>query len=111
MWEKGVIEWHHSIINPLDSMGFVLVTQSCRLHICVLYAYGICNFCVCMVVAMVLMVSPCESGWCVVGCGRHECTSVMHWLYMLVLIYCYAYMIWLYLSCMRSWYVVGMIRH
>ena len=27
----------------------------------------------------------------IVGCGRHECMSIMHWLCMSVLIYCYAY--------------------
>lgn len=40
---------------------------------------------------MVAVVSPCESGWCVVGCVRHERMLVMHFLSMSMIIYCYAY--------------------
>ena len=72
-------------------MGGVWVMHSCWLYICVLYACGLCNFYVFMVVAMVTVAPPCESGCCVVGFARHECMSVMHWLCMSVLIYCYAY--------------------
>jgi len=45
-----------------------------------------------MVVSIVALEPPCGSEWCVVVCDHHECISVMHWLCMLALIYCYAYM-------------------
>jgi len=79
------------MVHHLDWMGGVLVMHSCQLHICVLYACGLSTCCVCMAVAMLSVVSPCETRWPIVGYGRHECMLVMHWLCMLVLIYCYAY--------------------
>lgn len=91
MWEEGVSEWYQSMVHPLDWMGGVLVTLSCWLHICVLYACGLWYCCICMVVFIVAVMSPCGSGWCVVVCGHHECMSVMHLFCISMFIYCYTY--------------------
>lgn len=78
--------------SPIKLDGLcVLVMHSCRFHICVLYACGTCTCCVYTVVVMFAVVSPCEIGWCVVGCGHHECMSIMRWLCMLVILYFYTY--------------------
>lgn len=46
--------------------------------ICVTHICGLFSCCIYMVSFMVAVMSPCESGWCVVGCVYHEYRLVMH---------------------------------
>jgi len=69
MWEDGVIEWYQRMVPfslgdvwfmfPLDEGGVAFTYQ---LHIgpC---AFGLCAFCVCMTLVMILVVSPFEIQW------------------------------------------------
>jgi len=62
--------------SPLILDGWVFFMYSCGLHILFLYAFGLCQCCVCMALVMVAIVSP------DVGCVYHEYMSFMNWLCM-----------------------------
>lgn len=49
--------------------AFMLVAYMCSLFLLYMYFLHI------MVVFIVIVVSLCGSGWCVVGCGHHKCMS------------------------------------
>jgi len=65
-------------------------------YICVPCA---CSPCVCyifMVLIMVVVMSPCEGGWCCCGMCRHECMVVYAFVthvdvYMLLCMHCHSY--------------------
>jgi len=66
MWEEGVTKWYHSMVSfSLGDVKFLflldegVVACTCRLHIFP-FVCGLCDFCVCMELVMILEVSPFE---------------------------------------------------